>query len=159
QPPECALTAGVCAGAAPVCGGESGWVPCTQFQYGDDYEQAETTCDCLDNDCDGELDEDEPAREDMERAGEEGPIPRMACPLEDLVQGPDQVCVVGVSSTVPPGEYLFDTLAIAEGIRVDTINDGAAGFGHTTPEGGGGSFVLRAARLRLAGPDAHAGER
>ncbi|MHC4837626.1 MAG: MopE-related protein, partial [Planctomycetota bacterium] len=47
---------GVCAGAVRVCDGVNGWV---EPDYGliADYEDPETTCDGLDNDCDGTPDE------------------------------------------------------------------------------------------------------
>jgi len=45
---------GVCKDTDVVCGGKSGWV-CVQ-PVG--YEEEETTCDGLDNDCDGTVDED-----------------------------------------------------------------------------------------------------
>ena len=57
--PDCEKQAGVCAGAWTACKGSSGW------QCGDDiylihhsaYQSNETTCDDLDNDCDGQTDE------------------------------------------------------------------------------------------------------
>ena len=57
-PPACAEPdQGVCAGAtaARTCGGTDGWSDC---DYGTDYESGdELTCDLLDNDCDGSIDE------------------------------------------------------------------------------------------------------
>ena len=47
---------GVCAGTLASCGGAAGWV-CT---YPATYEEAETRCDGLDNDCDGLADEGYP---------------------------------------------------------------------------------------------------
>ena len=55
----CPLQAGVCAGSVKVCGGAAGWLPCdasTYFTNHDAYENMETTCDNLDNDCDGTVD-------------------------------------------------------------------------------------------------------
>ena len=50
--PEC-LTLGVCAGTQPACGGAQGWV----CPYPPTYEQRESLCDRLDNDCDDGTDE------------------------------------------------------------------------------------------------------
>ena len=44
---------GVCADVAPVCQGAAGWV----CEYPDTWEDEETLCDDLDNDCDGQTDE------------------------------------------------------------------------------------------------------
>jgi len=53
----CALMTGVCAGSAKPCNGSDGWLPCGAAEYGPDYETAESSCDLLDNDCDGTTDE------------------------------------------------------------------------------------------------------
>ncbi|MEZ4473983.1 MAG: SUMF1/EgtB/PvdO family nonheme iron enzyme [bacterium] len=56
-PPPCALETGVCAAGAPppACLGAAGFAAC---DYGPDYEDDERdTCDALDNDCDGQVDE------------------------------------------------------------------------------------------------------
>jgi hypothetical protein len=55
--PPCPLQYGVCGGTRMVCGGASGWLACSAADYGPHYEPVETTCDGLDNDCDGEVDE------------------------------------------------------------------------------------------------------
>lgn len=55
-PESCALQLGVCAGSTKVCGGFSGWLDCTASEYGAGYEASETSCDALDNDCDGVVD-------------------------------------------------------------------------------------------------------
>jgi len=56
SPPEASLVAGVCVGALQVCNGVRGYA---DPQFGDimGYEATETTCDALDNDCDGTADE------------------------------------------------------------------------------------------------------
>ncbi|MBN2495420.1 MAG: hypothetical protein JXR96_12570 [Deltaproteobacteria bacterium] len=51
-PPGCELGLGVCSGVEASCEGEAGWV----CDYGPSYEEIETRCDGLDNDCDGEAD-------------------------------------------------------------------------------------------------------
>lgn len=53
--PPC-LTKGVCAGFTATCNGAAGW----SCKYPSSYEKVETTCDGLDNDCNGTVD-DEPA--------------------------------------------------------------------------------------------------
>jgi len=55
--PACALTAGVCGGSRRSCGGAAGWRACEEADYGSSYEVVEATCDGLDNDCDGDVDE------------------------------------------------------------------------------------------------------
>lgn len=53
-PPEPTLTEGVCAEAVYVCNSSGGW----QMQFPETYEPlAEISCDSLDNDCDGMIDE------------------------------------------------------------------------------------------------------
>ncbi len=56
QAPKCDKQSGVCQGAVKRCGGAQGWLPCSVADYGKDYQQTETNCDGLDNDCDGTTD-------------------------------------------------------------------------------------------------------
>ena len=56
--PLCSLQNGVCAGSIKTCGGAPGWLDCGGADYGSDYEASEESCDGLDNDCNGEVDDD-----------------------------------------------------------------------------------------------------
>ncbi len=53
----CDNQTGVCDGATKSCSGGSFPSSCGSSEYGSDYESDETTCDGLDNDCDGTVDE------------------------------------------------------------------------------------------------------
>lgn len=60
HPPPCRLRDGVCYGLTQKCGGAKGWLPCDPKIYpkhSSSYQAVETSCDGLDNDCDGEIDE------------------------------------------------------------------------------------------------------
>ncbi|MFO0746289.1 MAG: MopE-related protein [Myxococcota bacterium] len=57
QGPLCPKQLGVCAGARQLCAGSAGFLACNIGSYGASYEVSETTCDGLDNDCDGQTDE------------------------------------------------------------------------------------------------------
>ena len=52
----CALQEGVCEGSIETCANGE-WLGCTNPDYGSDYENPEASCDGLDNDCDGTVDE------------------------------------------------------------------------------------------------------
>ena len=54
--PHCVLEQGVCASATQSCGGQAGWLACVVEDYGSNYERQEQSCDGLDNDCDGLVD-------------------------------------------------------------------------------------------------------
>jgi len=60
-PPQglCPLSTGACATATPRCDGPAGW----RCAYDAAYEVEETTCDAIDNDCDGQTDEGFPLGE------------------------------------------------------------------------------------------------
>lgn len=58
EPPACTLTQGVCQGSVRRCGGNAGFLACRAADYGEElYEAEEVSCDGLDNDCDGMVDE------------------------------------------------------------------------------------------------------
>jgi|WetSurSiteA1Bulk_404760.scaffolds.fasta_scaffold08544_2 large repetitive protein len=54
--PPSSLTLGVCAGLVKECAGSPGWIE-PDYNMVLNYELIETTCDGLDNDCDGAIDE------------------------------------------------------------------------------------------------------
>ncbi len=56
EPPLCPLQLGECAGATQICTAGGGFLACSTINYGATYEVVEVTCDGLDNDCDGEID-------------------------------------------------------------------------------------------------------
>ena len=56
DPPQCSLQQGVCEGSEKSCVGGA-WEDCSVSDYGGSYEATEITCDGLDNDCDGNVDE------------------------------------------------------------------------------------------------------
>ena len=61
MPPLSNKQAGVCANALKVCGGQEGWSE-PDYSLIEDYESEESSCDGLDNDCDGMVDESFPNR-------------------------------------------------------------------------------------------------
>ena len=67
--PDCAQQFGVCAGARKTCGGAEGWLDCSgPASYGPQYDgPSESTCDGLDNNCDGRTDENCPCNPGQSR--------------------------------------------------------------------------------------------
>lgn len=55
--PSCPLTLGICSGPQQTCQGSLGWSSCGTAEYGPLFEPVEVSCDNLDNDCDGQVDE------------------------------------------------------------------------------------------------------
>ena len=63
------LQEGVCEEATRDCHGENGWVEPSYELYSEEYEEEETTCDTVDNDCDGEIDEGYDLLTDLNNCG------------------------------------------------------------------------------------------
>jgi len=58
--PFCAKQGGICQGLRKTCGGTAGWLTCTAAQYlawNELYQETETLCDKIDNDCNGVTDD------------------------------------------------------------------------------------------------------
>ena len=146
-PPEpCHLTAGVCSSVSKICDGVEGWRECSAEQYGSDYQETETECDCLDNDCDGVVDQDE-----------EGEW--LSCDFSEFQQGDDTTCTLRQSSEAMSGVYRFGSLTLAEGVALDVIADSSGGYPsnrpcHTdvypmSPYPGGGGLYINAQEIRV----------
>ena len=131
--PSCEPNQGVCAGRLKTCY-EGSWVTCLPQDFGEDYEQSETRCDCLDNDCDGFVDED-------------GFGHYLSCPFDQFKIGPTSQCVLRESSEATPGVYRFQSLRLTEGVALSISPDSSAGFPSNQPclspryEGGGGLYI------------------
>lgn len=104
--PPCALQNGVCSGSTQVCGGAMGWLACDGSNYGPNYQPgSETSCDNLDNDCDGTTDEGNPGG----GAACDGPDP-------DFCQEGIMTCSAGMLSC---SDVTGDNLDICDGIDND----------------------------------------
>jgi len=58
-PTRCENQVGACLDSWHVASGcmNGAWAPCTSTSFDSDYEEVESTCDAIDNDCDGQVDE------------------------------------------------------------------------------------------------------
>ena len=134
--PECPLDEGVCAGKSPGCDGGQ-YAVCNSLVYGPDvFEPDEAACDCLDNDCDGEVDE-------------------QGCDIDALAAVPEtraRHCVLRGASDANADHYRFGGLEILEGASLTRPADsqcgvrGSGGGGH-----GGGCLTLEADQIIVAG--------
>jgi len=107
--PPCELTLGVCeaaAGTPSPCGGEAGFLRCDFHQYGDDYEADELSCDGLDNDCDGVIDEEDDI-----------PGAFLPCDVPDAVG----VCALG-EVRCEAGEIVCAPLSPSANVAVEVCN-------------------------------------
>ncbi|HZI10629.1 MAG TPA: putative metal-binding motif-containing protein [Myxococcus sp.] len=106
EPAACERTAGVCAGKtrAQVDGGSE--PVCTALSYGSDYEQVETRCDGLDNDCDGVADPTHWSRvTELARPPTGGEISSLRVDggvLVAVVEGPDGARILRLDSRLMP---------------------------------------------------------
>ncbi|MBU1900042.1 putative metal-binding motif-containing protein, partial [Myxococcota bacterium] len=88
--PRCAAQAGVCANATQRCVGGA-WAACAPQDFGARYEAEEVSCDGLDNDCDGEIDEACDCRpSEIQRCGEA--VGQCSPGLQTCVNGAWSVC-------------------------------------------------------------------
>ncbi|MBR56906.1 MAG: hypothetical protein CMH54_02485 [Myxococcales bacterium] len=82
--PSCPLQAGVCAGSKQECK-FGGWQACgPSAGYGANYQLLETSCDGVDNDCDGQVDESSVECEDYEDCIN-GSCQAIGCPYPQLL--------------------------------------------------------------------------
>lgn len=63
------LQSGVCEAALKLCLGEEGWINPSYAEYSEAFEELEVSCDTLDNDCDGSIDEGYNFAQDIANCG------------------------------------------------------------------------------------------
>ncbi|MAA80017.1 MAG: hypothetical protein CL916_12250 [Deltaproteobacteria bacterium] len=145
-PRPCSLVDGVCASTFQTCNGTNGWQDCSHSQYGTDYQEIEVTCDCLDNDCDGMIDE-----------GNSGEW--LSCGFDEFRQGSNSECTLRESATVASGEYHFGSFTMLDGLTLTVNADSSAGLpsdipcstnvSPMTPYQGGGGLYLHADQIHI----------
>jgi hypothetical protein len=106
---------GVCKQGGPVCLGESGW----STELPEAWQESETLCDSLDNDCDGEVDE-----------GLRNACGHCGAPLPDLCDGQDNDCdgEVDEDALEPPADFFCPGDGIGVCKETLAVCDGDAGW-------------------------------
>ena len=153
--PLCFRQAGICEGARMTECVDGAWVECGENEYGQYYEAVEETCDCLDNDCDGRVDQT-------------GIYP-LGCTFQELADkekqireegtppGRPRICVVQVGGSIDSGHYIFENLMIPSGTTlevnpVDPATGTACGYqGMGNCMKAGGCLTLQAKKMEISG--------
>ena len=117
-PPDATcLAAGVCAGVQPSCAAEQGWI----CPYPDTYDLAEARCDGLDNDCDGQVDTDDP---DLQ-------APADLCLSEGVCAGTEPRCGAEQGWGCPYPEQSYE----AQEQSCDGLDNDCDGLADLVPDG------------------------
>lgn len=140
DPPLCENQLGVCEGSIAYCDGENGWV-CDYSQI-TNFETPEQTCDCLDNDCNGEIDQNQSEA--------------LSCALGLLMQvGAGRDCIIREDGLLPSGEYEFSSLTITDGVHIEVPpaqSNQACGYeGVNRCMKGGGCLKIKADQIIIQG--------
>ena len=139
EPQLCPLQEGVCEGAYANC--EGGYWRCDYASHHSQYQVREEGCDCLDNDCDGEVDRS-------------GGSP-LNCTLMDAIANEehhDRECVIQRGGSVPSGIHSFRTLTIEDGVHISVIPDTGCGYkGQNECTEGGGCLLIKANQVNVHG--------
>ena len=135
----CPMQEGVCQGSLKACiNGE--WV-CRQTEYGEDYQEVEDRCDCLDNDCDGFIDQNQT-----------GSLP---CSFDQLsAVGSGRHCVIRGEHLISSGTYDFGQLTLTPGSSLEVVPSLGISCGHRGAGEcmrGGGCLTLTAEQVKISG--------
>ena len=126
---------GVCAGTTPTCAGAAGWT----CEYTDaNYQESESFCDMIDNDCDGRFDETHPTLGDAcsnglgecqrsgtirctaDRLATECSAASAGTPTAEICDGEDDDCDGRVDEGIAPGSAgsRVETTLVSGGVHV-----------------------------------------